>query len=55
MHGKFAMKERKLLLVDPSDSGKTNWFSLFQVGYYTESSKGFERKPFKVFLIIKNY
>ena len=34
MHGKFPMKERKLLLVGPQDSGKTIWFAPFQGEYY---------------------
>ena len=34
MHGKFLMKERKLLLVGPPDSGKTSWFAPFQGEYY---------------------
>ena len=34
MHGKFPMKERKLLLVCPPDSGKTSWFAPFQDEYY---------------------
>ena len=28
------MKERKLLLVGPPDSGKTSWFAPFQGAYY---------------------
>ena len=28
------MKERKLLLVGPPDSGKTSWFAPFQGEYY---------------------
>ena len=34
MYGKFPMKERKLLLVGPPDSGKTSWFAPFQGEYY---------------------
>ena len=34
MHGKFPMKERKLLLVGPPDSGKTSWFAPFQGEHY---------------------
>ena len=30
LHGKFPIKEKKLLLVGPPDSEKTNWFSPFQ-------------------------
>ena len=33
MHGKFPMKEIKLLLVGPPDSGKTSWFAPFQGEY----------------------
>ena len=29
LHGKFLMKEKKLV-VEPPDSGKTIWFTLFQ-------------------------
>ena len=29
-HGKFPMKEEKLLIVGPPDSGKTSWFAPFQ-------------------------
>ena len=34
MYGKFPMKETKLLLVGPPDSGKTSWFAPFQGEYY---------------------
>ena len=34
IHEKFPMKERKLLLVGPQDSGKTSWFAPFQGEYY---------------------
>ena len=34
MHGKFPMKERKLLVAGPADSGKTSWFAPFQGEYY---------------------
>ena len=30
LHGKFPMKEKKLLVVGPPDSGKTSWFAPFQ-------------------------
>ena len=30
MYGKFPMKETKLQLVGPPDSGKTSWFAPFQ-------------------------
>lgn len=30
LHGKFPMKETKLCIVGPPDSGKTSWFSPFQ-------------------------
>jgi len=30
LHGKFPMKESKLCLVGPPDSGKTSWFSPFE-------------------------
>ena len=30
LHGKFPMKEKKLLAVGPPDSGKTSWFAPFQ-------------------------
>ena len=30
LHEKFPMKEKKLLVVGPPDSGKTSWFALFQ-------------------------
>ena len=31
LHGKFPMKEKKLLVVGPPDSGKTSWFAPVQV------------------------
>ena len=34
MHGKFPLKERKLLLVGPPDSGKISQFAPFQVEHY---------------------
>ena len=34
MHGKFPMKERKLLLVGPPDNEKTSWFAAFQSECY---------------------
>ena len=34
MYGKFPMKETKVLLVGPPDSGKTSWFAPFQGEYY---------------------
>ena len=34
MHGKFPMKERKLLLEGPPDNGKTSWFAPFQNEHY---------------------
>jgi len=33
LHRKFPMKETKLLLVGPPDSGKTSWFAPFQGNY----------------------
>ena len=30
LHRKFPMKEKKLLVVGPPDSGKTSWFASFQ-------------------------
>ena len=30
LHGKFPMKEPKLLLEGPPDSGKTSWFAPFE-------------------------
>ena len=30
LHGKFPMKEKKLLVVGPPDSGKTSWFAPLQ-------------------------
>ena len=30
LHGKFPMKEKKLLVVGHPDSGKTSWFAPFQ-------------------------
>ena len=30
LHGKFPMKEKKLLVVGPPDSGKKSWFAPFQ-------------------------
>ena len=30
LHGKFPMKETKLCLVGPANSGKTSWFSPFE-------------------------
>jgi len=30
LHRKFPMKETKLILVGPPDSGKTSWFAPFQ-------------------------
>ena len=33
MHGQFPMKETKLCLVGPPDSGKTSWFSPFEGKY----------------------
>lgn len=30
LHGKFPMKESKLILVGPPDSGKTSWFAPFE-------------------------
>ena len=30
LHGQFPMKEKKLLVVGPPDSGKTSWFAPFQ-------------------------
>ena len=30
LHGKFPMKEKKLLVVGPPDSGKTSWLAPFQ-------------------------
>ena len=30
LHGKFPMKEKKLLVVASPDSGKTSWFAQFQ-------------------------
>ena len=30
LHGKFPMKETKLLVVGPPDRGKTSWFAPFQ-------------------------
>ena len=30
LHGKFPMKEEKLLVIGPPDSGKTSWFASFQ-------------------------
>ena len=34
IHGKFPMKERKLPLVSPPDSGKTSWYAPFQDEHY---------------------
>ena len=30
LHGKFPMTEKRLLVVGPSDRGKTSWFASFQ-------------------------
>ena len=30
LHGKFPMKEKKLLVAGPPDRGKTSWFAPFQ-------------------------
>ena len=30
LHGKFPVKEKRLLVAGPPDSGKTSWFAPFQ-------------------------
>ena len=49
LHRKFPMKERKLILVGPADSGKTSWFSPFEGNYVIM----FSECKYAGFLILK--